>query len=344
MVTIDHLGRVIELNPAAVEMFGYSRDEAVGCEMAELIVPPDLRTDHRAALARCVESGEGALLGQRLQLRAMKRDGSEFPIELAITRIGEADPPMFTGFIRDITTQQAYEEDRERLLELERVARMDADQSREQLAAILSGVADAVTAQAPDGSLLFANDTAVEMLGFASLDDLLAAPVAEVSRRFEPLDEEGDPFPTDRLPGRIALQEGLSAEAVIHFTDPRDRGDRWSRVKSTPVIGREGEVAMAINVIEDVTELKRAEEAQRLLAEGGRMLASSLDTEVILQRIAHLATTPWLADWCSLHIVDDDGHHPMAAWASSDTERGEILAAIEEPVGPAKVILSLIHI
>ena len=82
----------------------------------------------------------------------MKRDGSEFPIELTITRIGEADPPMFTGFMRDITARKAYEEERERLLELERVARLDADQSRGQLAAILSGVADAVTAQAPDGT------------------------------------------------------------------------------------------------------------------------------------------------------------------------------------------------
>ena len=330
VVTIDHLGRLIELNPAAVEMFGYSREHAVGVEMAELVVPPDLRDAHRKALARCVETGEGALLGKRLELRALRRDGSEFPIELTITRIGEADPPMFTGFIRDITSRRAYEEERERLLELERIARTDADQSRGQLAAILSGVADAVTAQAPDGSLLFANGTAVEMLGFTSLEDLLAAPVAEVSRRFEPLDEDGLPFPTERLPGRIALQEGQSAEAVIRFSDPRNRGDRWSRVKSTPVLDSDGEVAMAINVIEDVTELKRAEEAQRLLAEAGRLLASSLDTEAILQRIADLATTPWLADWCSLHIVDDDGHHPIAAWASSDSKRGESLIAIGE--------------
>lgn len=330
VVTIDHRGRVIELNPAAVETFGYSREEAVGREMAELIVPPDLREPHRRALARCVETGEGTLLGKRIELRAIRRDGSEFPIELTITRIGQTDPPMFTGFIRDITTRQASEEERERLLELERVARADADQSRGQLAAILSGVADAVTAQAPDGSLLFANETAVELLGFATLDELLAAPVAEVSRRFAPLDEEGRPLPTEQLPGRIALKQGRSAEAVIRFSDPRDGSDRWSRVKSTPVMGGDGEVAMAINVIEDVTELKRAEEAQRLLAEAGRLLASSLDTDAILQRIANLAIAPWLADWCGLHVVDADGRQPMVAWASSDADLGKKLAAIEE--------------
>lgn len=330
VVTIDHRGRVVELNPAAVATFGYSHEDAVGREMAELIVPPDLREPHRKALARCVETGDGALLGKRVELRAMRRDGSEFPIELTIIRIGEADPPMFTGFIRDITSRQAYKEERERLLELERVARADADQSGGQLTAILSGVADAVTAQAPDGSVVFANEAAVHMLGFTSLDDLLAAPVAEVSRHFDPLDEEGRPFPTERLPGRIAIQEGRSAEAVIRFADPRDRSERWSRVKATPVFGKGGEVAMAINVIEDVTKLKRSEEAQRLLAEAGRLLASSLDTDAILQHIADLATAPWLADWCSVHIVDAEGRQPMAAWASSDVERGKALAAIEE--------------
>ena len=329
VVTIDHHGRMIEMNPAAVETFGYSRQEAVGREMAELIVPPDLREAHRRGLARCVETGESELMGDRLELRAMKRDGSEFPIELTITRIGEAEPPMFTGFIRDITRRKAYEDERDRLLELERVARADADQSRGQLAAILSGVADAVTAQAPDGSLLFANETAVDMLGFATLDDLLAAPVAEVTSRFEPLDDEGRPFPTERLPGRIALQEGRGAEAVIRFSDPRDGTDRWSRVKSTPVLGENGDVAMAINVIEDVTEMKRSEEAQRLLAEAGRLLASSLDTVAILQRIAHLATAPWLADWCGLNVVDSEGHQPLAAWAAS-SEHGEALVAPEE--------------
>lgn len=334
VVTIDHRGDIVELNPAAVEELGYSRDEAVGREMAELFVPPDLRSAHRKALQRCVETGEGSLLGKRIELRAMRRDGSEFPIEITITRIGEAEPPMFTGFMRDITSRKAYEEERERLLELERVARLDADQSRGQLAAILSGVADAVTAQAPDGTLLFANDSAVQTLGFDSVEELLAAPVTELAARFEPLDEDGEPFPTERLPGRIALQEGRSAEDVIRFRDPRDRSERWSRVKATPVRGENGDVAMAINVIEDVTELKRTEQAQRLLAEAGRMLASSLDTEAILQRIASLATSPWLADWCSIHVIDAEGNHPIAAWSASDAERGRALLSIAERYPP----------
>ena len=85
----------------------------------------------------------------------MRADGEEFPVELAVNRIAEADPPMFTGTIRDITARlQAQDGD----------ARRRADSSRPSF----RGVADAVTAQGPDGRLLFANDAAVRTLGFAS--------------------------------------------------------------------------------------------------------------------------------------------------------------------------------
>ena len=117
---------------------------------------------------------------------------------------------------------------------------------------------------------------------------------------------------------------------MIRFRDPQDGGERWSRVKSTPVLGEDGEVAMAINVIEDVTELKRSEEAQRLLAEAGRLLASSLDTEAILQRIAvarHRAVAGGLVRPARGRRR---GRAAMAAWAASDLDRGRALAAIEE--------------
>ncbi len=340
VITIDHKGHVVELNPAAELTFGYPRKAAIGREMAELVVPPDLREDHRKALARCVETGEGALLGRRIELRAMRADSTEFPIELTITRIGLADPPMFTGFIRDITERKAAEQERERLHESERLARFDADRAREQLTAILSGVADAVTAQAPDGNLVFANESAVEMLGFPSVEALLAAPVDEVRDRFEAYDEDGEPFPVEQLPGRLALM-GTSTEAVIRYVDTRDASERWSKVKATPIFDEDGRVAMAINVIEDVTDLKRSEESQRLLAEVGRILASSLSTERVLQRVAGLATAPWLADWCSIHTLTPEGEQEIAAWASADEERGRGLLEIIErfPREPDEAVL-----
>src|SRR5918996_1303708 len=164
IVTIDHQGLIVEFNAAAERIFGHSVETAVGTELAELVIPPSLRDRHRAALRRVVETGKSTLLGQRVELTGMRADGTEFPVELALDAIAGTDPPMFTGTIRDITDRRNAEKEREELLRLEQLARVDATQARDQLEAILRGVADAVTAQAPDGRLLFANEAAVELL------------------------------------------------------------------------------------------------------------------------------------------------------------------------------------
>jgi PAS domain S-box-containing protein len=107
IITMDHHGRVVEFNPAAVTTFGYRREEAIGQLLSELIIPPSLRERHQKGLARYLATGEAPVLGQRLELSAVRRDGSEFRVELAIIRIGTQTPPMFTGFIRDITEREA---------------------------------------------------------------------------------------------------------------------------------------------------------------------------------------------------------------------------------------------
>jgi PAS domain S-box-containing protein len=111
IITIDERGRVLEFNPAAEQTFGYSANEAAGREMAELIVPPSLRERHRRGFEQCVTTGEGALLGTRVEITGMRSDGSEFPVELTITRVGVPGPPRFTGFVRDITERKRAEDD-----------------------------------------------------------------------------------------------------------------------------------------------------------------------------------------------------------------------------------------
>jgi diguanylate cyclase (GGDEF)-like protein/PAS domain S-box-containing protein len=109
IVTIDSEGRVVEFNPAAESMFGYTREESIGREMADLIVPPDLRPAHRAGLARAA-AGRPQRLGERLTLTAQRADGSEFPCELTITRLQLPGRATFTGHIRDITDRVEAEE------------------------------------------------------------------------------------------------------------------------------------------------------------------------------------------------------------------------------------------
>ncbi|MGI8863542.1 MAG: SpoIIE family protein phosphatase [Solirubrobacteraceae bacterium] len=93
-------GLVREWNPAAEIAFGYSRAEAVGSELSELIIPEPLRDAHRYAMARYLETGEETVLGKRLELSGLRRDGSEFPVELTITVLREFDPPLFFAFVR----------------------------------------------------------------------------------------------------------------------------------------------------------------------------------------------------------------------------------------------------
>ena len=102
IVTIDHAGDVLEWNPAAERIFGFTADEARGRELAELIVPPAFRDAHRRGLAHYLETGEGPVLNRRLELSAVRKDGTEFPVELSITPIGGDGPPTFIGSIRDI--------------------------------------------------------------------------------------------------------------------------------------------------------------------------------------------------------------------------------------------------
>jgi PAS domain S-box-containing protein len=122
VIAMDHLGRITEFNPAAERTFGHTKDEAIGTEMAELIVPPDLREKHRRGLARYLAGGDSVVLGKMIELRAMKVDGSEFPVELAITRVDLPGPPLFTAYLRDITDRKQAQAEIERALQTEREA------------------------------------------------------------------------------------------------------------------------------------------------------------------------------------------------------------------------------
>lgn len=111
VVTIDGKGCIVEFNPAAEKMFGHRREDALGKNMGELIVPPELRARHQQALERCVASGNSSILGKLIELPALKADGSQFPAELTINRVAHGTQPLFTGFIRDISARKAAEQE-----------------------------------------------------------------------------------------------------------------------------------------------------------------------------------------------------------------------------------------
>ena len=110
IITIDQAGSILEFNPAAEQIFGFTRQEALGRIMVEVIVPPRLRQAHIRGMRHYLATGEGPLLNKRIETTAVRADGTEFPVELAINRIPMAGPPIFTGYIRDITERKQAEQ------------------------------------------------------------------------------------------------------------------------------------------------------------------------------------------------------------------------------------------
>ncbi len=103
VIIMDAQGRIIEFNPAAEQTFGYTRAHAVGQELAELIIPPELRERHRRGLAQYLATGEGPVIDRRIEIAAMRANGTEILVELAITAFRLDDIPVFTAYLRDIT-------------------------------------------------------------------------------------------------------------------------------------------------------------------------------------------------------------------------------------------------
>lgn len=130
IITMDHEGKIVEFNPAAEKTFGYKRQEIIGQLLADLIIPPSLREQHRRGLAHYLATGEGPVLNRRIELTAVRSDETEFPVELAVSRIHGGGAPIFTAYIRDLTEQKAQETMQRRSHELEEQNRLIQEANR----------------------------------------------------------------------------------------------------------------------------------------------------------------------------------------------------------------------
>jgi len=161
--------------------------------------------------------------------------------------------------------------------------------SRDQLAAILRGAAEGITAQDPSGKVIYANEAAARLTGFTSVQDVVQSPPDGLIARYELLDEEGRPFPADRLPGRRALNGEEGAEEVLRFRILATGEERWAIVQATPIFGEQGTVRMAVNIIRDITEGKRAEESLRRVTEAERKRIAHDLHDGVLQDLSYTA-------------------------------------------------------
>lgn len=110
VITIDAQGLIIDWNPAAETIFGWTSDEVVGSAMVDLIVPPQHREAHRGGIRHFLDTGEGPVLNKLIEMTALRRDGTEFSVELTIAAIRWRDSYIFSAFVRDISGRKFSEE------------------------------------------------------------------------------------------------------------------------------------------------------------------------------------------------------------------------------------------
>jgi len=255
IVTVDHNGFVVDWNPAAEKTFGYSLAEAIGEEMAALIIPVRLREMHRHGLARATATGHDALAGQRMELIAMRKSGEEFPVELAITRIAAGPNPLFTGHIRDISERK----------NTERVLR----ESQQLLSSITRNISEAIFRRSANDELVFVNEAYVRMFGYGSPEEMKSV-------RPELLYANAQ--------CRVDVLERLSRDGIVRNEEieyrRQDGTTFWGLFSATGI--REeatGQILHFDGAIHDISERKRAEQQRAAEYAVVRALAVSAHLE-----------------------------------------------------------------
>jgi len=240
IVTIDESSRIVEWNPAAERTFGYPREVALGCDIAELIIPPEFRDSHRRGMAHYLATGEGPVLGKRIELEAIHADGLRFPVELSISPLRLKGRPHFTAYLRDISESRRMAE------------ALSASEERYRLAvAAFHGATydtDLETGYAYRAPRFY------EMLGVTSEK-------GEPTRDwwFSRIHPEDAPRFHDALQ---ALLEGRTAELDLEFRVRHGNGDWiWVWQRGLAVRDAEGRPLRTVGAVLDVTKRKRAEEA-----------------------------------------------------------------------------------
>ena len=225
VVTIDEHGRVCQWNLAAGTMFGYSPEAALGRTIAELVIPPNRRRAHREGLRRAVAGGATSLLGRRMVMNAVRADGTEFPIELTLTRT-ERSPPNFTAWIRALDTSEAL------------------------FRSAFDHASIGISVVAADGQWLRINDAYCRLVGHERGE--------LIDKRFRDLTHPDDVAQDDEFLAGFAAGRGDSLERDRRYLH-RDGSVVWVHVRTEVIRDEAGEPLYAISHLHDITDRKRSE-------------------------------------------------------------------------------------
>ncbi|MEA2678102.1 MAG: hypothetical protein QOJ81_2243 [Chloroflexota bacterium] len=206
--------------------------------------------------------------------------------------------------------------------------------SRDQLAAIVGSINEGITVITPTG-LLFANDAAARLSGFATAAEMMATPSREIIQRFEMSNEAGEPLRDGDLPSRRALAGEEPPEMILGFRVKPDGERRWSSVQSMPIRDAGGRVTHVITTFRDVTSDLWASQTQQFMVDATTALSSTLDIAEAARQLADLAV-PLLGDYCNVDLLAPDGSIAHVALVHSDPTKVDAALRLRElnPVRP----------
>jgi PAS domain S-box-containing protein len=269
LVTIEATGIVTDWNGQAVAIFGWSREEALGQRLSELIIPPRDREAHEHGLRHFLATGETHILNRRIEVLALHRSGHEFPVELAISPVRIGDTIFFSAFIRDITER--------------REAETKLRESELRYRSVVNALEEGVVVLDGEGVWRTGNASAERILGL-SLDQLTGRSLLD--DRWHTIHEDGTPFVPAEYPAMITLRTGQPCASVVMGVYRPDGKLRWIDINSRPLTGEGRTTPSAVVVsFSDITDRKRAEE--RLTAQYAvtRVLAESRSLEEAVPKI-----------------------------------------------------------
>ena len=272
IVCMDHRGIVTEFNPAAERTFGHRRADAIGRSLGELIVPPAYREAHHLGLSHYLSTGDGPILGKRIELTAMRADGSLFPVEVAVSRTAVGDQPSFTGFIRDLTASREAERslsqtaDQNRLLLEEAARALERQRADAKFRALLESAPDAMIIVDEDGEIVLVNGQAERLFGYARAELLGQRADILIPARFHEDHPDGPRFFLDLKP-RPQKAELYAA---------RKNGSEFPiEISLSPLDTEDG--MLVSSAIRDISERRDAELAREELAHALYIRAAELE-------------------------------------------------------------------